>query len=343
MLKQTLLGALTLLMASSLPPIAEAQGLETLGTRAAALAAFVAVADDASAVAWNPSGLVSGPFVNITIGLGRTTDAPEAGVFPGARGGRLGTTLIAIGSTPLGLAYYRIATISVEGVSPAVLGSLDRETNQAVVHTLVTTHLGATVQQSVGEYLTLGATIKLVRGSVGRDTVAGGSWDAAFERGASLERQGSSRGEVDIGAMLAAGKVRAGVVVRNVTAPTFGGRDGEGDLPPVTLERHVRVGAAWADRWPGISSTVVAIDTDLTRVPHPAGDRRDVAAGVERWLRGQQVGLRAGVRASTVGDARPVASGGGSFAVRAGMYVDAYLARGTQNDRGWGVAVRLSY
>jgi hypothetical protein len=338
MLKNLYKGALTL-VALSLPAIAHAQGLETLGNRAAALAAFVAVADDSSAVAWNPSGLVSGPFFNITLGLGRTTDAPDSTPFPGAGGGRLRTTLIAVGTTPLGLAYYRIASTSIKPADPAVSGSLDRETNQAVVTRLVATHLGATVQQSVGEYLTLGATIKLVRGSVGQDIVSGDSWDAAFERGDSFEGQGNSRGDVDVGAMLAAGRIRAGVVIRNVTAPTFGEPDGAA----VRLERHVRVGAAWADRWPGISSVVVAVDADLTQVPHPAGDRRDVAAGVERWLGGQRVGLRAGVRTSTVGDPRPVASAGGSLAVRGGTYVDAYLARGTRNDRGWGVAVRLGY
>lgn len=335
-------GAPALLVALSFPAIAHGQGLESLGSRAAALAAFVAVADDASAVAWNPSGLVSGPFFNITLGLGRTTDAPDSTPF-GAKGGRLGTTLIAVGSTPLGLAYYRIATTSVERTIPAVLGSLDREANHDVVLRLVTTHLGATVQQSVGEYLTLGATLKLVRGSVGRAIVSGDSWDAALERGDSLERQGNSRGDLDVGAMLAAGRIRAGAVVRNVTAPSFGKKGVDGGPAAVTLERHVRVGAAWADRWPGISTVVVAVDADLTRVPHPAGDRRDVAAGIERWLRGQRVGLRAGVRASTVGDARPVASAGGSLTVRGGTYVDAYLARGTRNDRGWGVAVRLGY
>ena len=69
-------GVLTLLLALTSPSLAGGQGLETLGSRAAAMAAFVAVADDASAVVWNPAGLVSGPLFNITLGLGRTTDAP---------------------------------------------------------------------------------------------------------------------------------------------------------------------------------------------------------------------------------------------------------------------------
>ena len=47
----------------------------------------------------------------------------------------------------------------------------------------------------------------------------------------------------------------------------------------------------WADRWPAISDTVVSFDADLTRVAHASGERRDVAAGVERWLRSQRIGV----------------------------------------------------
>jgi hypothetical protein len=329
------------LLLLSWPAVAIGQGLETLGNRAAALAAFVAVADDASAVAWNPSGLVSGPIFNITLGLGRSTEVPNAPPAPGARGGHLATTLLALGTTPVGLAYYRISTRSLEG-TPAVVGSPDRETRQAIARTLVTSHLGATVQQSVGDFLTLGATLKLVRGSVGRAVVAADSWDAAIDEAGLIDGRGATRGDLDVGAMFSLGRVRAGLVVRNLTAPTFGEGD-DGEAMGLTLERHARIGAAWADRWPGISQTIVSIDADLTRIPHPAGDRRDVAVGIERWVRGQQVGVRGGMRASSVGDARPVVSLGGSFAVRAGTFVDGYVARGTRDDRGWGLALRLSY
>jgi hypothetical protein len=345
MLKKMLGAAVTLMVVSVWPAGALAQGLESLGNRAAALAAFVAVADDASAVAWNPSGLVSGPIFNITFGLGRITDEPEDPPPAGGRAGRLGTTLVALGVTPVGLAFYRIASVSAQISNPAVLGSPDRENRQALVRTLVTSHFGATVQQSIGDYLTLGATLKLVRGSVSRATVAGDSWDEAFDLAGRFERRGATRGDLDIGAMLAAGRMRAGVVVRNVTTPTFdeGHNGGDGENDAMTLQRHARVGVAWADQWPGISRLIVSVDADVTRVPHPAGERRDVAAGVERWLRAQQVGLRAGVRASTVGDGRLVVSAGGSFAVRPGAFVDAYVAWGRRDDRGWGLAARLSY
>jgi hypothetical protein len=334
---------LAVLVAVSLPSLARAQGLETLGTRAATLGAFVAVADDASAVAWNPSGLVSGPFFNIALGLGRTREESDEALVPGARSGRMATTLIALGTTPAGLAYYRLSSTTLLGATPAVAGSSDRQVRQAIARTLVTNHLGATVQQSVGDYLTLGATFKLVRGRVTDAVVEANTWDEAFDRAREFGSRNSTRGDLDIGAMLAAGRVRAGLVIRNVTAPTFDARQDGGEQAGLTLQRHLRVGVAWADRWPGIARTVVAVDADVTRVAHPAGERRDVAAGLERWLRGQQVGLRAGLRASTVGEARPVVSAGGSVAVRGGMYLDAYVARGARMARGWGVAARVTY
>lgn len=322
---------------------AAGQGLETLGSRAAALGAFVAVADDASAVAWNPSGLVTGPIFNIQIDLGRSTDRPADDPASGATARRARTTLVALGTTPLGLAYYRLSTTALAAGDPAVVGTGDRQIRQVLISTLVTDHFGATVQQSVGDYLTLGATLKVVRGSVGLAIVDTASWDGAFERADGVERVGSTRGDVDAGAMFAAGRMRAGVVVRNITAPSFGADEDTDGRARATLERHARVGIAWADRWPAISDTVVSFDADLTRVAHASGERRDVAAGVERWLRSQRIGVRGGVRASTIGDARVVVSAGGSYAVRAGMYVDGFVARGSRDDRAWGIAARVTY
>src|SRR5688500_2265323 len=96
---------LTLLAAFVAPAVARAQGLESLGNRATAMAAFVAVADDTSAVAWNPAGLVSGPIFNISVDFGRSTSIPDGPPqFPG-QAGRVGATLLAIGTLPLGLAF----------------------------------------------------------------------------------------------------------------------------------------------------------------------------------------------------------------------------------------------
>jgi hypothetical protein len=191
--------------------------------------------------------------------------------------------------------------------------------------------------------VTLGATLKLVRGGVSGGAGTASTWDDAFGLPLSDTRS-SVRGDVDAGAMLAAGQVRAGIVVRNITGPEFG------DDRELRLDRHARVGVAWGEGFPGIARTVVALDADLTRVsPSSAAsdlrerDRRDIAAGVERWSRGQRLAVRGGMRASTVGAARPVITGGGSWAIRPGTYVDGFFARGTRDQRDWGAALRLSY
>ena len=50
-----------------MPAAATAQTFETVGTRAAGMGgAFVAVADDASAVYWNPAGLASAAYLSPT-------------------------------------------------------------------------------------------------------------------------------------------------------------------------------------------------------------------------------------------------------------------------------------
>lgn len=315
-----------------------AQGLESLGSRAPALAAFVAVADDASAVAWNPAGMVLGPLFNISISLGRSSSVPDDPPLPDGRAARLGSTLVAVGAPPMGLSYYRLATTVIDG--PAAAGGPRRQDGQVIVRTMVTSHLGATILQSIGNFLTVGATVKLVRGSVGVEAVSADTWESAFDDADTLMTESSTSGDVDIGVMAAAGRLRAGLVVRNVTEPEF--EDGLGG--EVELKRHARVGAAWGNRWPGVSRTIVAIDADVTRVPHHNGERRDVAAGVEQWLmRQQRLGLRAGLRASTVGDTRTVVSGGASYAVRSGTFIDAYYARGARDATAWGVAARLSY
>jgi hypothetical protein len=321
------------------PQTATAQGLEAIGNRASAFAAFVAVSDDASAVIWNPAGLVSGPIFNLSIDLGRSTISPDPSGLPGAAS-ELGTTLLAAGVPPLGLSYYRLSLTSVEAAGPAVRGVPGRENSEVIVRTLVTSHLGATVLQSLGEHLTLGATAKLVHGRAGSaDFATLDSWDEALDRADTIDTHSSIAGDADVGVMFAANRVRAGVVVRNVTEPSFEDQRGVA----VALERHARAGIAWGDRWPGSARTIVALDADLTRVRQATGERRDVAAGAERWLQNRRIAVRGGIRASTIGDMRPVATVGGSYAVRAGTYVDAYVATGTVDQRAWGIGARLTY
>jgi hypothetical protein len=194
------------------------------------------------------------------------------------------------------------------------------------------------VLQSIVDGITVGATAKLMRGSFASGTATIGSWDDGFDRADMLESRGETTADVDVGVLAGSGRARLGLVAQNLASPTFAAGTDE-----ISLARHVRVGAAWGDRWPSPARLILALDADVTRVEHPAGARRDVAAGIERWFRGQRIAVRGGFRASTVGAVRPVASGGASYAVRSGIYLDAYAAAGRGADRRWGVAGRLSY
>jgi hypothetical protein len=89
---------------------------------------------------------------------------------------------------------------------------------------------------------------------------------------------------------------------------------------------------------------IVALDVDLRRYAVATGDRRVVALGGEGWLFGRRVGLRAGGRINTVGAEDRAGTAGVSVAVRSGVFVDWHLVRGgTAEDRGWGLAARVSF
>ncbi len=318
-------------------PTLAAQPLDQLGNRAAGIGAFVAIADDASAVAWNPAGLVNGPIFNILLDLGHGGGEPPSVLTATGPAGQTGTLLLAAGLPPFGISYSRSRQTEL---SPAVGNPPGREDRQVSVRSVVTSHLGITVLQSLADNLTVGATAKLVRGDFAARDIAIRSWDEGFDVAESLAGHSRTTGDVDVGVLASAGRMRFGVVARNLAAPTFD--DGSENGNEITLARHVRVGAAWADRWPGNSGLIVAVDADVTRVAYPQGERRDIAAGVERWFRGRTVGIRGGVRASTAAGARPIASAGMSLAVRAGTYVEVYAAGGDR-DRRWGIAGRLMY
>ena len=83
--------ALFLLFVVTIPVSVAAQTFGGVGTRAEGMGgAFVAVADDATAVYWNPAGIATGATFDFQVAF-----APDSSVFVGA-------------SLPvLGLSYYR--------------------------------------------------------------------------------------------------------------------------------------------------------------------------------------------------------------------------------------------
>lgn len=286
-----------------------------VGTRAAGMAgAFVGVADDATAVYWNPAGVASGALVSAVVDYGQgeaahdpaqtTVTQKDTAVFAG------------LSATSIGVAYYRLGTYGKEKDEPEVTGPTSREEVRRIVHPATLSVFGVTLVQSLSEHIVVGATPKFV---------AVGS---------------ANTFDVDAGVMVTANHFRLGVVGRNLTTPSFdtdGGEDG------AELGREVTIGGAWGSGWSGISRVIVGVDGDVMSRVSPTGDRRDVAAGVETWWLNQRLGVRTGVRRSTIGDARGTVSAGLSAGLTAGLLLEGHVARGESEERSWSIGLRMVF
>src|SRR5919206_1344466 len=92
--------AALLLLTTTVP--AWAQGEAPAGARATGMGgAFVAVADDASAVFWNPAGLASGSYFSLALDNNRLETADNT-PFPHRRS----AFMLAIGAPAVGLSYF---------------------------------------------------------------------------------------------------------------------------------------------------------------------------------------------------------------------------------------------
>lgn len=296
-----------------------------LGSRAAGMAgAFVAVADDATAIYWNPAGVASGSLVSVVIDFGQGQTPPR---MPQTATGQQDTAAIAaISATAVGFAFYRLASHGIGPAEPAVSRSPSREEVRRSVQAVTTSTVGVSLVQSLSEHIVVGVTPKLVRGS-------------------ALDGPSAGVFDVDAGVMVQANQFRLGLVARNLTTPAFArataGRPDEGD--EIELVREVRAGAAWTSGGTGISRVIVSADADLRSRVTAAGDRRDVAAGVETWWSNQRVGLRGGLRRSTIGEARPAVAAGVSAGLRPGMLLDAHVVRGRAGEGSWSIGARMTY
>jgi hypothetical protein len=313
-------------------PVA-AQTFESVGTRASGMGgAFVAVADDASAVYWNPAGLIlGGSFFSLAIDKNRGGAEPDEDA---QRGGSRSATLIAFSTPPLGLSYYRLGSTKLTPL--ATTFTSDRATR---LERLTTHHAGVTFVQSVTSSFAVATTLKLVRGIAASGVVIDGNRDDLLDEGGDLPDRSTSKFDADIGVMATLGSVRAGLTVRNATEPDF---ETPGD-EPLELKRQTRAGLAYL----GMQGIILAADIDLERAQGSLGEVRNFAAGAEvRLMRRAQA--RTGVRFNTLSDQpggrAAVFTLGGSVVPFRSLLVDAQVTMGSDaGDRGWGIAARLVY
>jgi F plasmid transfer operon, TraF, protein len=149
--------------------------------------------------------------------------------------------------------------------------------------------------------------------------------------------QDASKFDLDVGVMAAGAVGRVGLVVRNVTEPTFA--TGRGD--ELSIDRQVRAGASvfLLEKW------ILAADVDFLRQRAAFGDVRELSVGTESQIT-KRLAARAGLRLNTAGDRgrTPAYSIGGTFAALGSFLVDGQVTAGSDEAfRGWGVAGRVVF
>ena len=307
------------------PAALQAQAIETVGERAMGMGgAFVAVADDSTATWWNPGALAAGPFVDVAAGWSRSEFREN-----GATHGRVTVTAVSLSTPPVGVSYYRFRITNIQPEGPTVTPPVGRQDRRVgVVQSLAMHDLGVTLLTSVFTGVHVGTTLKFLRGHVEHSTGDG---------------PGQGQFDADIGVLAVAGPWRLGGVIKNLRAAEFedaAGRDA------FRLPRQGRVGVAFdgAARRGSEAAWMVSADVDVARYAAGTGDRRVIAAGAERWLLGKRIGVRGGGRFNQVGHKERSATVGVSAAIRSGMFVEAHaVGGGADDERGWGVAARVSF
>ena len=344
MKKMRLSAGLAILCIGLSPQSAHAQSFDAAGSRAAGMGgAFVGVADDATAIYWNPAGLAAGSFFSLVLDGGAQDATPEGNL----RGVKQSSYFLGLTTPALGLGYYRLSTASA--VPDDLLVPIDAEPSSrnltgapfVRVDSLVTHHAGITLVQSIVPSVAIGSTLKLVRG------IASSQFREAVESSASLgvetgETRGATRFDLDVGVMASGQRGKAGITVRNLRQPEFTTPEGR----TVRLERQARAGVSYVLR----PAWVLAADLDLLSYDDAFGARRDAAIGLEGRIM-PRASVRTGVRWNTAdGDdgaavaRRRALTFGASYAVKAAVFVDAMAVLGSDAaGRGWGVAARFIY
>lgn len=292
---------------------AAAQTFETAGARALGMGgAFVGVADDVTAVWWNPAGLATGGFFSLAVER-HAFEQRRPELFGGPPPAERSTFFLGAGSLPLGLSYVRTRETYL------TQGPLD----EAVLRDLVTHQAGVTVLQSLTDAIVVAGTAKYIRGVA-----------ASGPPGVEPDGEGSHAFDADLAVMVHTGALKAGLTLRNVTSPEFEAPDGS----RLELPWLARAGVSYL----AMPALTVALDVDLRAVQAGVDRRRSLAVGGE--YRFDRLALRSGARFDTIGEGNPLGTVGGSYAVRNGVWVDVWVAAGSARaDRGWGLAGRIAY
>jgi hypothetical protein len=336
------LGGAALVVLASLvqaPPL-RAQIYETVGIRAQGMGgAFVAVADDATATWWNPAGLATGPVVGMVFEQTRTIDPANDPQGPPAW--KAPTMGFALAFPALGVSYYRVRVGEIQRFVPTVSNGDGREVETSAsvgIRTMALSQYGATVGQSLGGYLTIGSTLKLVRG--GQVVVTEASGSDLLDQALDLEVPMATHTDLDVGAMATLSRLRLGVSVKHLREPAFG--EGENRIQ---LTRQARAGAAvLGGPFGPIDSATAAVDFDLLDTPTATGIARYVAIGGEAVLFRRIVGVRGGMSTNRGGDDPTRSTSLGLSVGMQGLYFDSAFVFGSDKSReGWGVGARLTF
>jgi hypothetical protein len=311
------------LLVMSLPAAAEAQPVfESAGERALGMGgAFVAVSDDATSSHWNPAGLASGGPAGMTIGWYRFElgdgDSPARGGAQSRRGSHT-----SLGTWPLGLSFgtFRFTRL------------IDLDEGAVGVETLRTSQFGVTILQTIVQGLTVGSTLRYVRGDVvsvvsDRTTVA-----EALSATDDLEGPRSGAFDLDLGLMADMRRLRIGFTMKNLRTPTFG----DASAVQITLPRQARLGLAILP----LDGLTLAMDLDLETVDLLGDRRRNAVVGGEARL-APRLTVRSGARWSLEGASRLLGSAGVSLGLRPGLWLDGHYSYSRADDvREFGVALR---